>query len=140
MLPLLCPLVLVGCGPSRPETVPVSGHVTLNGQPVEGATVMFSPEAEGRPATGTTDADGRFTLKTFEAGDGALPGVHSVTVTKVESSGVQADRDGLSGEIEPGGIQQRWVVPRKYAKPDTSGLSVEVESGMQPVELQLSDS
>jgi hypothetical protein len=140
MLILLCPLTLAGCGPSRPETVPVSGRVTLDGRPVEGATVMFSPEAEGRPATGTTDAEGNFTLKTFEPGDGALLGKHRVTVTKVESSGVQADRDGLSGEIEPGGIQRTWIVPQHYSRAESSGLTVEVQPGMQPVELQLSDS
>lgn len=74
----LCPLILlaVGCGHTarseRPAVVKVSGTVTHNQQPVGGATVLFSPVAEdGFGATGLTDSQGRFQLRTFEPGDGA---------------------------------------------------------------------
>jgi len=52
-------LVLSGCGPKGPELAPVEGVVTLDGQPLEGATVLFHAEGGGRPSTGTTDANGR---------------------------------------------------------------------------------
>jgi len=130
--------VLSGCGGSgRPETIPVSGTVTLDGKPVAGASVMFSPEPSGRPATGVTDEQGRFTLKTFEAGDGALVGKHTVTVALVKTTGFMADKDGLSGGIAPEGIREEWIVPKKFADPKTSGLSVEVASGMDDVKLDL---
>src|SRR5712672_1985467 len=47
----LCALAWVGCNskPKGPPTVEVTGIVTLNGMPVEGATVLFSP------AVGTDD-------------------------------------------------------------------------------------
>lgn len=133
-----CGLIWVsGCGPGRPKTVPVTGTVTLDGQAVEGASVTFAPEAGGRPALGTTDKDGKFTLKTFEERDGALPGKHKVTVIKKETTGFLADKDGLSGGIAPGGIQEKWIVPRKYSDPNSSGLTADVQPGMGPLEFKL---
>ena len=71
-----------GCG--RRPPVPVSGTVTLDGQPVEGATVTFhvlGRDREGRPATGQTDKTGTFHLKTGNAG-GARPGDYKVVIIK----------------------------------------------------------
>ena len=116
---------------------PVTGVVTLDGKPVEGAAVMFMPKAGGRPATGTTDDKGRFELQTETAGDGALLGEHTVTVTLQETTGVTADPDGLSGEIAPGGIKIKWIVPQRYSNPKTSNLKAKVEPGMKPVEFEL---
>jgi len=130
-------LAAAGCGSGRPTTIPVTGVVTLDGKPIAGASVMFEPEAGGRPATGTTDSSGKFTLKTFEAGDGALPGKHRISVSKSEMTGVQADKEGLSGPADPGGPKEINYIPKKYANPKTSGLTAEVASGMKPVELTL---
>lgn len=143
---------LEGCGSGRPETVPVSGVVTLDGKPIEGANVMLYPDtgelagagtqgkksdAVGRPAVGATDKDGKFTLETFEPGDGALPGKYKVGVIKKEVTGFLADQDGLSGGIAPAGVKEKWITPQKYADPNKSGLTAEVKSGMQPLELKL---
>ena len=72
-----------GCN-SRRTPVPVSGTVTLDGKPVEGATVTFhllGDDKEGRPATGQTDTTGTFHLKTGND-DGARPGEYKVVITK----------------------------------------------------------
>jgi uncharacterized GH25 family protein len=91
-----------GCGGSNEyETTPVSGVVTCQGKPVANATVNFTPVPDesraagqrGRVALGLTDKDGRFTLTTYQDGDGAIVGKHVVTVglNMDESSGkVQA--------------------------------------------------
>ena len=50
----------VGCG-GKFTPVPVGGVVTLDGKPVEGATIYFyavGDEKDGRPAHGTTDKAG----------------------------------------------------------------------------------
>ena len=69
-------LVASGCGGN---TVPVSGVVTLDGKPVEGAAVSFTPEkSDGVGGSyGKTDAQGRYSLKTV-IGDkaGAAAGKH----------------------------------------------------------------
>jgi hypothetical protein len=82
-------VVFSGCGGSNEyETTPVSGVVTCQGKPVGNATVNFTPLLDasrapgqrGRPALGLTDKDGRFTLTTYNDGDGAIVGKHTVTV------------------------------------------------------------
>jgi hypothetical protein len=77
-------LVALGCGkPEPPARVPVSGIVTIDGQPVPSAAVTFYPLFEGFGgeviAEGVTDAGGRYTL-TCPLGDGACLGKHKVTV------------------------------------------------------------
>lgn len=70
---------LIGCGGSK-QPVPVSGVVTLDGKPLKYTRVTFNPvERGGHMAVGMTDEQGRFTLTTFEDGDGALPGEYKVT-------------------------------------------------------------
>jgi predicted small lipoprotein YifL len=127
---------LTGCGSRGPQMFPVSGTVTLDGKPVAGASVMFSPETNGTPAAGTTDEQGYFTLRTVNR-DGVSPGKHKVTVTLVKTTGFTADKDGLSGPIAPGGVKEEWIVPKRYSNPDESGLTAEVVKGMAPVKLEL---
>jgi len=129
-----------GCGTGHPTTVPVSGTVTLDGNPIAGAAVMLvPPQGQGlaKAAHGVTDDQGRFTLGTFETGDGALPGKYGVTVIKKETSGILAGPDGLEAGIAPGGIKETWIIPQRYSTTETSGLEVEVRSGMEPLKLEL---
>jgi hypothetical protein len=128
--------LLVGCGPSGPAMVKVSGTVTLDGAPVEGAAVMFAPAAAGRPAQGTTDATGNFQLTTDKAGDGAQEGEYEVTVAGVRTVGAAVNPDGTSGD--PSQYREEWFLPKKYARRDTSGLRQTVTKEMPPVELKLS--
>lgn len=75
---------IVGCnGDSNPTTYPVSGTVTLDGKAVDGAAVtFFSTDPNLRPATGTTDKEGKYVLGSFKSGDGAMPGQYKIMVTK----------------------------------------------------------
>jgi len=81
----LLAISLAGCGNSR--YVPVSGVVTVNGQPYRNAYVQFQPMATadnptpGRASIGHTDDKGRFTLKTDDGHDGAVVGKHRVRIT-----------------------------------------------------------
>jgi hypothetical protein len=71
---------LLGCGGSdAPPLGRVSGRVTVNGQPVEGITVMFQPD-NGRPSLGTTNADGYYELRYTADLRGAVVGNHTVRV------------------------------------------------------------
>jgi hypothetical protein len=83
VLPLL--LLASGCGKGL---VRVSGTVTLDDKPLEGAMVSFQPEDGGTPATGFTGSDGTFRLTTYSTGDGARPGEYKVTITKKEEASV----------------------------------------------------
>ena len=132
-------LALSGCGPGRPATIPVSGSVTLDGQPVAAATVLFQP-VSGVPGRAITAADGSFTLTTFTDGDGAIVGRHQVAVSKLSLSGVAIDDAGVSGPGIAGEAKETWHTPKRYATPAESGLEVEVLEGMGPVTLELSSS
>lgn len=124
-------LITTGCGDAGPQLAPVEGVVTLEGDPLEGAIVLFQPSEGGKPATGLTDAAGKFVLTTLEQGDGAQVGVNEVSVTKELPSSAPADiEEGEITEVELG-------TPPRYASPMLSGLSFNVQPGMQPVTINL---
>ncbi len=86
---LLLGLALVlalGCGPGR-KFAPVSGKVTLDGQPLAGATVSFQPIAppgsvEAAPGSiGTTNDKGEYNLTASTGQTGAWVGKHRVMIT-----------------------------------------------------------
>lgn len=100
-----------GCGDGRPKRVPVSGQVLIDGKPLTWGFVRLLPE-NGRPATGEIGPDGRFTLTTFEDGDGAVLGTHDVIVLANEQ---------LSETT------RRWHAPKKYTNAATSGLTQTID-------------
>ena len=101
-------LLCVGCS-DRPNMVPVSGQVLIDGKPLSRGFVRFS-SGEGRPALGRLSEEGRFRLTTYESGDGAIVGSHRIAV--------------LAQEIVDTGI--KWHAPPKYADYATSGLTQEI--------------
>jgi hypothetical protein len=82
-------LGVVGCGSGSDKVVPVSGTITLDGQPLAGANITFQPtggEKAGSAGPGSgavTDAAGKYVLKTAEAKPcpGAVVGKHTVRIT-----------------------------------------------------------
>lgn len=142
-------VMLTGCqrGTGRPKTYSVTGTVTLNGQPVEGATVMFVPKNPGegaQPATAETDAQGRYQLGTFAKGDGALPGEYLVRVVKFPKA--QTSTGGATSEDEyrppeetaaPPPPAPKNELPAKYADEKTSGLSFKVEPKSNTFNIEL---
>ncbi len=138
---VLCPLA--GCGgDGRPDLVEVTGTVTLNGEPLEGALVSFEPLATGedkeyqRPSRGETNAQGEFRLTTYVPDDGVPIGKYRVAVQKREMIGEVPEDFNWESADAP--VQYRWITPRKLASPDTSGLEIEVTaSGLEPPVLEL---
>lgn len=143
---------LAGCGEgsNNPKTAKVTGKVTLDGQPLEGAIVMFAPEGgAGNAASGTTDASGTYSLTTFVRDDGAVPGSYQVSVTKApEGSGgaaagvtdedaaykaAEAAGEDLSGTKGAPSGEVKSPVPIKYTNPGTSGLTAKVADGQDNV-------
>jgi hypothetical protein len=122
-------LVLVGAGCGGNSPVSVRGTVTLDGQPVEGATVLFLPEGGGRQATGQTGADGSFRLTTIDANDGAFPGNYKVVVQYTQ--GVEAPpagnvRDAMQGQEKARKaakkVAPKYVIPARYSDPGKTEL------------------
>lgn len=91
--------LLVGCNSQSVAVVPVSGKVTLDGQPLVGATLSFQPITDKSSTNqaamgsyGKTDAEGKFTLRLIDPDKpGALVGRHAVTVTTAVSADPASD-------------------------------------------------
>jgi hypothetical protein len=75
----------LGCGSGK--FAPVSGTVTMNGKPLAGATVIFSPIAKegsidaGPGSSGKTNEKGEYTLTSDTGRPGAGVGKHRVSVS-----------------------------------------------------------
>lgn len=125
-----------GCGDSdnTPETVPVVGTITLDGEPVPDAEVRFLKD--GFAGVGITGPDG-----SYELSPGAIPGTNQVTVSKIVGEGMSMDpEEGMdAGQMEAAmtdnpevagvaisdsGPQQ--VIPAQYSTPGDSELSFDV--------------
>src|SRR5262245_32621080 len=79
-------IIHAGCAPRNSlGTVAVTGKVIHKGQPVEGATISFIPDGDGRPATAISGAGGAYSLFTLDS-SGALPGSYTVVVRKMEAT------------------------------------------------------
>ena len=104
LLALLCVGVMItiaGCGASNLPTTPVTGTVTYDGEPLEGATVTLTPDAGSagsRSASGISDASGNFVITTvFTDGatsEGALAGSYMIRVSKLEVEETE-ETDGM---------------------------------------------
>jgi len=79
-------LVTLGCGS---KLCMIVGQVTLDGQPLENATVLFTPteEDQGESASGFTGENGRYTIHTAtgKPGHGTTKGTYIVTFKKLEA-------------------------------------------------------
>jgi hypothetical protein len=137
-------LTIAGCNKSRLDTVPITGIVTLDGTPVDKATVVFAPaEGGGQAASGVTDASGRYSLTTVDPNDGALPGKYTVMISKTDappSATDQAVKPGMTedekikaaydardkaGDAEP---EFKDQLPAKY-KTGAGGFTADVSKG-----------
>jgi hypothetical protein len=101
MLILLC-----GCGRQGPKLGQVQGTVTLDGQPLKHAAVIFEPKAGGRASMAVTDASGHYELTYLRDAKGALIGPHRVKIS-------------TASEDDP-----KERVPARYNKQTTLGAEV----------------
>ena len=112
-------LAAIGCSGDGFDVAPVSGVVTLDGEPVEGVRVRMFPMAtkgevtvKGTMASGITDAQGRYSLGL--AGKDARPGA-SVGMNRVVLSTLVTKRN----PDDPAGAYL-VVVPEKLPQKFTS--------------------
>lgn len=152
----VCLLPLLGCsGSDRPALAKASGKVTLNGEPVSGATVMFLPAKGGRAASGVTDANGVYRMSGYDDPElGVAVGEHRVSVSKIGGEGAfalapaaPASEDPNANLVSPIAFQAEdplnppkieYLVPQKYGNPESSGLTVTVPAeGSDQLNLEL---
>ncbi|HQU42342.1 MAG: hypothetical protein B7Z73_14555 [Planctomycetia bacterium 21-64-5] len=149
---ILSAIVSLGCAEKKKvlATELVEGVVTLDGQPVAGATLTFVPvqDGVGAAATGTSDATGKYTLTAVGAGPGAkpgagtLPGEYNVGVLKDEVPDVPGSgEEGYqlpAADQPPSALTVTHVVPQQFNDPKTSGIpKVTVKAGKNDIAIVL---
>lgn len=147
-----CLSVALGCssGGSGPKLAAADGTVTFQGKPLAGATVMFVPD-NGPIAMGVTDLEGKFTLSSGSL-RGAAVGPAKVSITAYPPGQEAPDMSAVAEQPQtpeemaaymkkaeemqqamasgqsPQSLQSKSLIPEKYAKAETSGLSFTVEA------------
>lgn len=124
-------LAISACQRSGPQLGQVSGTITLNGTPFQGASVTFIPqEGTNVTSTGHSDQNGRYTMHLTFREKGVVVGHHDVTIeysptdrfTEVSADSNQATKSSN-------------VIPSKYAK--RGELTANVQPGKQTLDFAL---
>ncbi|OYW17193.1 MAG: hypothetical protein B7Z55_13035 [Planctomycetales bacterium 12-60-4] len=128
LLALVTCLVL-GCGKSAPTApqpaalVEVSGKVSMNGTPLEGAMVLFNPKSEGGfPAYGFTDSAGEYRAET-RVGQSSKPGISPASYQVMVSLMLKPDgTPPLDPSEPPANSAARESLPPQFSSPTQSKL------------------
>ncbi|MCH2130906.1 MAG: hypothetical protein MK179_17325 [Pirellulaceae bacterium] len=125
---VLASCVFSGCQHEEElPTFPVQGRVTYtDGSPVASGIVSFSIQLEGQRVTarGLLDEHGKYRLSTRVPNDGAVAGIHQVTLQPSPTAGTMADR-----------LQS--VIPEKYWNLTTTDLELEITEGGNDILLEI---
>ena len=122
-------VLLVGCGGEDPgeSLFSTTGMVTLDGQPLSGATIDFIPKSTGenqplRGSVGVTDEEGKF-IMLYRSTRGCPAGDFTVSISNY------SEPTGEGGDDETGSPE---TVPPAYRGPK-SKLEATVSSGGENV-------
>ena len=145
-------LIFTGCGYRRPAQVKTTGTVSLDGEPVAQASLMFIPDS-GRPASGNTNTNGAFELSSYGGNDGLPAGNYRVTVTKLvlkdkyqkqlKKLDTQAEKAAESDEaseavdVEFSDEAYENELPEKYAELATTDINVIITKQQEPLVISL---
>lgn len=144
-------LLLSSCGKSYEPCYPVSGTITYNGQPLQGATILFYPQGGAAKEKklfpiATSDQSGNFAVRTYEKEnpDGAPVGEYKVCVYYPPGGTNTVDRAGDPVEAGPTSANTRQgkrlsdYIKKNYYNINTTPLTANVAPGSnQPITLDL---
>ena len=132
---------LVGCGggDAGPKIVPVTGTVVHDGKPLAGVQVFFHGDAGPLISLGEADENGHFvmTTDTTNPGDGTYVGNNRLSF-RMAPKMIRRDGKQMGEDFQPkspmhGAMMFKSVktvaVDRKYGRPETSGIALEVVDG-----------
>jgi hypothetical protein len=128
-LAIISAVLIAGCEPSL---LPVKGRVTLDGQPLSEALIMFVPLGAGQKKTGASITQGAYEI---QQANGLSDGKYRVEIT---------DNPPLELAHRPPGemqaaLRRRRMIPSLYG--ENSPLSVEIggdsEADLQQFDFQL---
>lgn len=116
---------IAGCSGSSARTV--TGTVTLDGVALSGAIVTFKPATEATPGlggTGTTNAEGQYTLTDARGGAGLAPGDYTVVISRR----LRPDGTVLPPDVPPMEADAKESLPLTYSDLSKSTLRAKVSA------------
>jgi len=136
---LLALIGIAGCGADQtlPGSVPVSGVITYQGQPLPEGIVRFAPsDGGGQPATGTIKG-GVFSMQTTRSSPGVVKGTYKVSILSEKTVALS-----LPADTPPD--PNRWpeaesLIPKRYGDVRTSDLEVKVDAPRDDLRFDLTD-
>ena len=144
--------LVIGCGggasdkfkKARQKTAKATGAVMYRGQPLADAVIVCYPTLAGDKAVAAsayTDANGNFSLEAYPPEKGAVPGDYQITVQKnAPPEAPAAPPPGVPPHDVPPPPPPTPLIPEKYGKIETSGLTLKVpESGIADIKIELVD-
>jgi hypothetical protein len=146
---LLCAILtaatFIGCGDDSglPTRYPVSGTITYNGKALEQGNINFAPNGPGGRPAGGNIINGKYSLTTQDAEDGAVPGEYKVSVVakttdtstvdlKIKGATTVEAKKAISAVFPQkvaakAAAKAKSLIPAKYGSPETSGLKFQVK-------------
>lgn len=122
--------ITTGCGDSKFKFAPIEGSVTLDGQPITNARVVFMPQSRtddgeaGPYSGGETDAEGHYSLASTDdtPRPGAVVGPHRIVISTKRSHRHPTE---LDTEV----IDSPETIPAVYTNYRLTPLTFDVPAG-----------
>jgi hypothetical protein len=135
--PALILLFSAGCSEVQQSatSIPVTGTVTLNAKPLEGASISFIPLSsnQSQGGIGNTDAAGNYEVTHFRTGKGLEPGEYRVVISKL----VTQDGSPIPAGQSAADVATKDALPPHYSDQDASTLKATVAAGGKPINFDL---
>ena len=116
-------VLLVGCGPTGPETQPVTGTVTFDGEPVADGAITFRDAAGQSKSYGGAITNGKYEFE-------SSPGSKKVEISAMRDVPGKMDTSNPGVEVP---LREQYI-PKQYNEEST--LTAEV-SGSDPIDFAL---
>lgn len=127
---------ITGCGPKPfPNSVRVSGKVTLDGRPLEFGSVRFAPDGAGQVAVGSIK-NGAFTMRTTANTTGVAKGRYKVSIVCAVPEELPEGAPPVD-PANPPEVKYKSLIPDRYANLATSGFAVEVNEPIRDLSFEL---
>jgi len=120
---LVTALLSSGCG-GRADLASVRGKVTLDGQPLADAFVVYAPVAKGTTSYGRTDSSGRYEMMFSDREAGAWIGENLVRINTGDVS--SGDRTGPKERVPA--VYNQQTTLKAEVKPGANTFDFELKS------------
>lgn len=131
---------LSGCGGKTSKVLTLSGKVTYKDQPLGGGKLTLQPaDSNTQPVTTQIGADGTYLITPPGTGEMKV----AIETESIRGSTGTAYKNPIPGvkvpEVDTSKLPKYVRIPPKYAKVQTSNLSVTIEKGKNVKDFVLTD-